>query len=151
MNGKQDIEARLDRALAHQIGVPRLGKQFNAAVWARIAAEEAKAAKPVASREPSRALRASRWFAVTNWIGVAVTLGIVAYFMLGTDGGIDASALTPAAVKLGVEVPAVSMPVVTDDMVSQLIAIVGQVLGFAALVFTFSLTSVGRRMRASFS
>lgn len=146
MNGKQDIEARLDRSLAKQIGVPRLGKQFNAAVWARVAAEEAKAAKPVAIKAPSRAVRASRWFAITNTIGVAVTLGIVAYFVMRTYGGVDASALN-----LGVEVPAVSMPVVSDAMVSQIVGVLGQVLGFAALLFGFSLTSVGRRMRASFS
>jgi hypothetical protein len=146
MNGKQDIEARLDRALAKQIGVPRLGKQFNAAVWARIAAEEAKAARPVAVTASSRAVRASRWFAITNTIGVAVTLGIVAYFVLRTYGGVDASALN-----LGVEVPAVSMPVVSDAMLSQIVGVLGQVLGFAALLFGFSLTSVGRRLRASFS
>lgn len=146
MNGKHDIEARLDRSLAKQIGVTRLGKQFNAAVWARIAAEEAKAAKPVAIREPSRAVRASRWFAITNTIGVAVTLGIVAYFVLRTYSGVDASALS-----LGVGVPSVAMPAMSDAMVSQIMGVLGQVLGFSALLFGFSLTSVGRRLRASFS
>ena len=138
MTGKQKIiEARLDRSLDNQVGVPRLGKPFNAAVWARIAAEEAKAAKPVAAREPSRAVRASRWFAITNIVGVAVTLGIAVYFMAGTFGGI--------------EMPAVSTPVVSEAMVSQYIGVLGQVLGLAALVFGFSLTSAGRRLRASFS
>jgi hypothetical protein len=146
MNGKQDIEARLDRSLANQVGVPRLGKQFNAAVWARIAAEEAKAMKPVAARAPSRAVRASRWFAITNTIGVTVTLGIVAYFVLRTYGGIDASALD-----LGVEVPPVPIPAMSDAMVSQITGVLGQVLGVAALLFGLSLTSIGRRIRASFS
>jgi hypothetical protein len=146
MNGKQDIEARLDRSLANQVGVPRLGKQFNAAVWARIAAEEAKAARPVAAKAPSRAVRASRWFAITNTIGVAVTLGIVAYFVLRTYGGVDAS-----AINLGVEVPSISTPILSDVMVSQITGVLGQVLGLAALLFGLSLTSVGRRIRASFS
>jgi hypothetical protein len=146
MNGKQDIEARLDRSLQNQVGVPRLGKQFNAAVWARIAAEEAKAARPVAAQVSSRAVRASRWFAITNTIGVAVTLGIVAYFLMRTYGGIDASALN-----LGVEMPSVSMPFLSDAMVSQITGVLGQVLGLAALLFGLSLTSVGRRIRESFS
>ena len=146
MNGKQDIEARLDRSLRNQVGVPRLGKQFNAAVWARIAAEEAKAARPVAAQVSPRAVRASRWFAITNTIGVAVTLGIVAYFLMRTYGGIDASALN-----LGVEMPSVSMPFLSDAMVSQITGVLGQVLGLAALLFGLSLTSVGRRIRESFS
>jgi hypothetical protein len=146
MNGKQDIEARLDRSLANQVGVPRLGKPFNAAVWARIAAEEAMAMKPVAVRAPSRAVRASRWFAITNTVGVAVTLGIVAYFVLRAYSGVDASALN-----LGVEVPSVPMPAMSDAMVSQIIGVLGQVLGIAALLFGLSLTSVGRRVRESFS
>jgi hypothetical protein len=146
MNGKQDIEARLDRSLQNQVGVPRLGTQFNAAVWARIAAEEAKAARPVAAQVSSRAVRASRWFAITNTIGVAVTLGIVAYFLMRTYGGIDASALN-----LGVEMPSVSMPFLSDAMVSQITGVLGQVLGLAALLFGLSLTSVGRRIRESFS
>lgn len=147
MNDKQKIlEAKLDRSLGNQVRVPRLGKPFNAAVWAKIAAEEAKAARPVAAREPSRAVRASRWFAITNTVGIAVTLGVVAHFVLHATGGIDASA---AASSLGV--PTVSMPVVSEDMFLQYVGVIGQVLGLAALLFGLSLTSAGRRLRASFN
>lgn len=133
------LEARLDRSLENQVGVPRLDRKFNAAVWAKIAAEEAKAAKPRVVREPSRATRASRWFAIINTVGAAVTLGIVAYFVLRTTGGI------------AVEVPQVAVPVLSEDLVSQYIGVAGHVLGLAALAFGFSLTSAGRRLRASFS
>jgi hypothetical protein len=144
MNGKQEIEARLDRSLASQVEVPRLDERFNAAVWARIAADEQKAVKPVAAAAPSRVARASRWLAITNSVGVAVTLGIVAYFLLRNFGGIE----TP--VNLSVEVP-VSLPEIPEALVTQIVAVLGQVLGVLALVLGLSFTSFGRRVRASFS
>jgi hypothetical protein len=137
----KDIEARLDRSLANQIGVPRLDRRFDAAVWARIQAEESKATNPVADAARSSAARAARWLAITNTVGIAVTLGVALYFVLRTYGGI--------------ELPAtgfnVSTPVLPDDMVARIIGVLGQVLGVVALVFGLSFTSVGRRVRASFS
>jgi hypothetical protein len=144
MNGKQEIEARLDRSLGNQIKVPRLDARFDAAVWTRIAAAEAKAANPVVSTASSRALRASRWLAITNSIGITVTLGIAAYFALRTFGGIE----TP--VNFGVSLP-VSMPSIPEGIFTQIEGVLGQVLGLAALVFGLSLTSFGRRIRATFS
>ncbi len=140
----REIEARLDRSLENQVKVPRLDQRFDAAVWARIEAEETKATNPVAATRPSRAVRASRWLAITNSIGIAVTLGIAAYFALRAFGGIDAS------VDLGVDLP-VSMPVIPETMVTQIVTVLGQVLGIGALAFGLSLTPFGRRIRASFS
>ena len=40
MTNKLDIETRLDRSLRNQVAAPRLDGRFNAAVWARIAAED---------------------------------------------------------------------------------------------------------------
>ena len=144
MNRKQVIEARLDRSLGNQIKVPRLDQGFNAAVFARIAAAEAEATNSAVSTEPSRAVRASRWLAITNSVGITVTLGIAAYFALRTFGGIE----TP--VNLGVNVP-LSMPAIPDAMVTQIVAVLGQVLGLAALALGLSFTPLGRRIRASFS
>jgi hypothetical protein len=144
MNGKHKIEARLDRSLGNQIQVPRLDARFDAAVWARIAAAEANATNPVVRAESSRALRASRWFAITNSVGITVTLCIAAYFALRTFGGIE------APVNLGVSMP-VSMPVISEGMVTQIVGVLGQVLGLAALVFGLSLTPFGRRIRSAFS
>jgi hypothetical protein len=140
---RKDIEARLDRSLANQIVAPRLDRSFDAAVWARIEAADAPAAatNPGAAVEPSRALRASRWLAISNAIGIAATLGVVLFFVLRTYGG--------------VEVPmsdvSLSVPVIPEQTVTQVIAVLGQVLGFAALAFGLSFTSLGRRVRASFS
>ena len=138
---RKDLEARLDRSLENQIAVPRLDRRFDAAVWARIEAEESKATNPVADVASSRADRASRWLAITNTIGITVTLGIALWFALRTFGGIE---LPSTDVNL-------SMPVISDEMVSRIIGVLGQVLGLAALAFGLSLTSLGRRVRASFS
>lgn len=140
---RKDIEARLDRSLANQIAVPRLDRRFDDAVWARIEADERKATQPAApvSSSPSRAERASRWLAITNTIGIAVTVGVALYFLLRTVGGIE----LPVS---GVDV---SAPVISDDMVARVTAVLGQVLGLVALAFGLSFTSLGRRVRASFS
>ncbi len=142
---RKDIEARLDRSLVNQIAVPRLDERFDAAVWARIEAAEAKATNPVSApgavEASSGALRASRWLAITNSIGITVTLGVVLYFVLRTFGGIE---MPVSDVNL-------SVPVISDDMVARIVGILGQVLGVVALAFGLSFTSIGRRVRASFS
>jgi hypothetical protein len=138
---RKDTEARLDRSLANQINAPRLDRRFDAAVWARIAAEEAKATNPVVAGAPSRIALASRWLAITNSVGVIVTLGVALYFVLRTYGGVEIQAT---------EVN-VALPSIPDDMVAQVVGVLGQVLGIAALVFGLSFTSFGRRMRAAFS
>jgi hypothetical protein len=146
MTGKHDIEARLDRSLRHQIDVPRLDRRFDAAVWARIEAAEAPATNPRVPAESTRARNASRWLAISNLTGVLVTLGVVSYFVLRTYGGIDLSMDLAAPAGLDVAVP-----MIPDVMVTQVMAVLGQVLGLAAVLFGLSFTSVGRRLRASFS
>ena len=41
MNDRQDIESRIDAALATQVRAPRLDRQFDAAVWRRIEKDSA--------------------------------------------------------------------------------------------------------------
>lgn len=141
MSGKKHIEARLDRSLRNQIAVPKLGKGFDAAVWARIEAGDVKATNP--GVESSRVGRASRLLAISNLVGVAVTLGVALYFALGSFGGIE-----PPTVNLGVKM---SMPTLSDETLTRILAACGQLLGAVALLFGLSFTSVGRRLRASFS
>ncbi len=141
MSGKKDIEARLERSLQHQIAVPKLGKGFDAAVWARIEADDAMATNPGA--DPSRVERASRLLAILNFAGIAATLAVALYFALGSFGGIE----TPT-VNLDVEW---SMPTISDEMLTRILAAGGQLLGAVALLFGLSFTSFGRRLRASFS
>jgi hypothetical protein len=137
----KDIEARLDRALANQIGVPELDRRFDTAVWARIEAEESLATNPVAAVATSAAVRASRWLAITNTVGVAVTLGVALYFVVRTYGGIE----------LPVASFDVATPAISEDTIAGITGVLGQVLGIAALVFGLSFTSLGRRVRATFS
>jgi len=139
---RKDIEARLDRSLANQVKLPQLDRRFDAAVWARIEAAESRATLPETEAQPSRAVRASRWLAISNSIGIAATLGVALYFVLRTYGGIE------PVVPLEVHVP---VPVIPENMVAQVVAVLGQVLGLAALIFGLSFTWVGRRIRASFS
>jgi len=141
---RKDIEARLDRSLENQIAMPRLDRRFDAAVWARIEAAESKATNPVAAETnaaPSRAERASRWIAITNYVGIAATLVVVLFFVARNYGGFAPSLTLDMNI---------STPVITDDMVTRITAVLGQVLGFVALAFGLSFTSVGRRLRASF-
>ena len=145
MSGDKHIEARLDRSLRKQVTAPTLGKSFDAAVWARIE-EEASGVEPSATNpgpEPVRALRVSRWLAITNYVGVAATLAVALYFALGSFGGIE-----PPTVHLDMRV---SLPAISDETQTRIVALLGQVLGFAALLFGLSFTSIGRRLRASFS
>lgn len=140
---RKDIEARLDRSLTNQVVVPRLDRRFNAAVWERIAAAESPApvTNPGEDARASRALRASRWLAISNGVGVAVTLGVALYFVLRTYGGID---LPTPDVNL-------ALPSLPEQTVTQVLAVLGQLLGVVALAFGLSFTSLGRRVRASFS
>jgi hypothetical protein len=142
MSGNKDIEARLDRSLQNQVRLPQVGKGFDAAVWARIEAEEARATNPGVAVS-ARAQRASRWLAIINSVGVAATLAVALYFALGSFGGIE-----PPTVNLAVNV---SLPAISDETLTRTLAICGQALGAVALLFGLSFTSLGRRLRASFS
>src|SRR4051812_3312790 len=148
---RKDIEARLDRSLANQITAPRLDGRFDAAVWARIDAADSRATNPESAG--SRYLdelagtpraRATRWLAISNGIGASVVVALLAYFGLHLFAG--------ASFSLGVEVPAtVAMPQIPESMIEQIIGVLGYVLSFAALAYGIGLTSLGRRVRASFS
>src|SRR4051812_34880481 len=92
MNRTQEIEARLDRSLATQIRVPKLGAQFDAAVWSRIEAEESRAVDPLAAiPDPAlaRAAQLSRWMLFSNLIGAAVAIVLAIYFGVRAFGGMD--------------------------------------------------------------
>jgi hypothetical protein len=143
IESRKDIEARLDRSLRQQVQAPRLDARFDAAVWVRIAQEEAKVAQPAVQVAPSRAVRASRWFALVNVLGIAATLGVAFYFALGSLGGID-----PPTLNVGLDVP---LPSIADETADRAIDVLGYVLGGAALAFGLSFTALGRRLRNALS
>jgi len=138
MKTRQQIEARLDRSLGRQVVVPRLDAQFNAAVWERIAADEARATNPVAQ---VRAPLASRWLMVSNVVGVLIALVLVANFGLDLVSGAAAEPDMSANLQL---------PEISTVTMNQLMQAVGYFFAAAALAFGLSLTSLGRRLRATF-
>lgn len=143
VSNQKQIEARLDRSLRNQVRAPRLDRRFDAAVWSRIAQQEANAGARALEAAPSRALRASRWLSMINSAGITLTLGVALYFALDSLGGIE-----PQPLNVDLDV---SMPMISEDMVQGVVAVLGHVLGAVALLFGLSFTSFGRRVRASFS
>jgi hypothetical protein len=138
---RKDIEARLERSLAKQIRVPRLGARFDAGVWARIESASAAATNPGRESLEANVSRASRWLAISNAIGLLAALVVALYFGLRAFGAPD---MTGA-------IPDVAAPVISEAMIVRFAQALGHVLGGAALLFGLSLTSFGQRIRASFS
>jgi len=131
MTNKLDIETRLDRSLQKQLTAPRLDGRFDAAVWARIAAQEQGATNPV--REPARSPSSSRWLFVINVIGIAVTVLLVVIFGM--------QSLTEVSMNL----PTPEVSAATGEKIFRIAA---QTITLASLVFGLLFTPLGRRLRA---
>ena len=132
MKSKLQIEAALDHSLRKQVGSPILDSRFNAAVWQRIAAEESKATS--ANRATPAA---SRWLLASNLIGIAVSVGLILYFVVRGLSGFEMS----------VELPSMALPEVSAATDAKLMAIMIWGVTIASMVLAFSFTGVGRRVR----
>jgi len=122
----QDIESRLDRSLRKQVALPKLDARFNAAVWERIAAQEAPAV--VAPRATG-----SRWLLGSNLVGIAVSLGLIVYCVVRSFSGVS--------VQVDLPVPEISAQTTAAAM-----QMLGWGLTFASVAFGASFTSTGRRL-----
>jgi hypothetical protein len=130
MTHKLEVESRLDRSLRNQLKVPRLDGRFDAAVWARIAAQEQRATNPVQNRS------SARWLFVINIIGVAIAAALVVIFGLQSFTEVSVNLPMPeVSANVGVQILRFSTPVVTT----------------VALVFGLLFTPIGRRLRAELS
>ena len=138
MTRKHDIEARLDRALEKQIAVPRLDGRFDAAVWARIEAEQARSTNPGLPKASARAARVSRWLSISNALGIVVAAALALYFGLKFFSGVE--------VNFSVDIP---LPVLPAVDVTHVTATGGYVIGLVALAFGLAFTPFGRRVRSS--
>lgn len=127
------IEARLERSLRNQVRVPKLDRRFDAAVWARIEAEESRATAPAA-----RASLASRWMMITNAVGVLVTVMLVIYFGL-------------QVFEVGDLAAAVSVPDVSPGLVEKFVDAIRGPVTFLSLAVGLMFTPLGRRLRAEFT
>jgi hypothetical protein len=132
MTRKLDIEARLERSLVNQVKAPKLGRKFDASVWARI---EAQSATNPALGMP-RASNPARWLMISNAIGGAITLVLIVYF--------GALALGPVEVN----VPVVSAPEISATTIDQISRLALNVITGASLIFALMFTSLGRRLRS---
>ena len=131
----RNIETRLERSLVNQVKAPKLGKKFDASVWARIEAESQRATNPVLAQPKSSASASARWLLISNAIGVFVTVLLVVVF--GMQSFTDVSLSVPT-----VEVSAATR--------SQIYEYAGLAITVASLVFGLLFTPVGRRLRAEF-
>ena len=95
MTNKLDIETRLDRSLQKQVAAPRLDGRFDAAVWARIAAEEQRATQPAVGARSAAASGSARWMFITNVIGIAVAALLVIFFGMAAFSGVNVSVDLP--------------------------------------------------------
>lgn len=132
---KHDIEARLDRSLASQVRVPKLERRFDAAVWARIEAEE-RAHRPVVTPAAAPAGDAQRWLLASNVGGFVVAAILVVYFGLRMLGGVAA---------------AVPMPSFSPEQTDATMKLVGWGFTVGALAFGVMFTPLGRRLRSEFT
>lgn len=126
MNDKH-IEASLERSLREQVGARQLDAGFNAAVWARIAAQEAPA--------PARVLpAASRWLMASNILGAAVSVALILYF--------GVSHLT--SVDVGMDI---SLPQISPQTNAAITTGLTWAITAGALVMGMAFTPLGRRLR----
>ena len=128
-HSSHDVEARLERSLRSQVRVPKLDGLFDAAVWARIEAEQVKAVAPVARSA------ASRWMFATNLIGALITVALVIYFGIEVFAGDGAS---------------VPVPVVSTGLVERVVTLLMWPMTILALATVIMFTPLGRRLRAEF-
>ncbi len=139
MTNKLDIEARLDRSLRKQVAAPRLDGRFDAAVWARIAAEEQRATQPAAGARSAAASGSARWLFVINVIGIAVAALLVV--------------LLRAAGILWCERESCDLPVpqISPTTMKAVVAVSVQSVTLAAVIFGLMFTPLGRRVRSIFT
>ncbi|HET9865627.1 MAG TPA: hypothetical protein VFP37_19475 [Steroidobacteraceae bacterium] len=133
----RQIESRLDRSLANQLRVPQLDRRFDAAVWARIEAEErarARAAAPVV-----RSAAAPRWLFASNVAGFVVAALLVAYFGARVLAGIE------------VDLSAVPVPSLSPEQRQATVGLIGWGITIASLAFGLMFTPLGRRVRSVFT
>ena len=135
MNRKTQIESTLDRSLRAQVKVPALDRKFDAAVWARIEAEESRevsAALPVRAAVP----RSARWLQIVNVVGLS-SVAIFASFY--------------GAQMLASSNFAMSMPEFSAAAIEQFTMTMSMGAAGASLIFGLLFTPWGRRLRDELS
>ena len=95
MKDKSQIEAALERSLRKQVTVPRLDRKFDAGVWARIEADEARSAAPALQASVNSTPATARWLNVINILGLASVTIFLCVFGWQMFSGMDISESLP--------------------------------------------------------
>jgi hypothetical protein len=135
MKRQAQIESALDRSLREQVKVRRLDGKFDAAVWARIEAEESRQSTPVVLARSSASPVAVRWFYAINILG----LGSVAIFLC----------VYGAQLLAGMDVSAM-MPELSADTRTSILVNASTVVAAIAVAIGLMFTPLGRKVRAEF-
>ena len=135
MKDKSQIEFSLERSLRKQVVVPRLDRKFDAGVWARIEANEARVAAPAMQASVYSTPVAARWLNMINILGLATVTIFLCVFGWQMLSGMNISESLP-------EISAATR---------QNIVMNGS-MAIATLAFAFGLmfTPWGRRLRDEF-
>jgi hypothetical protein len=91
MKSNPELEAILERSLRRQVNVRQLDKSFDAAVWARIEAEESKSAAQ-APMHPAAAAKIGRWLFILNAVGIASVCVFLCVFLFQWLAGVQVDA-----------------------------------------------------------
>jgi len=94
MKSNPEIESILERSLRKQVKARQLDQSFDAAVWARIEAEESKLAMPAPGR-PVPASKVGRWLFVLNAVGVASVCVFLCVLLFQWLAGVQVDATLP--------------------------------------------------------
>jgi hypothetical protein len=135
MKDKSQIEAGLERSLRKQVTVPRLGRKFDAGVWARIDAEEARRAAPAMQLSGNSTPATARWLYVINILGLASVTIFLCVFGWQMLSGLDMSE---------------SLPEISVATRERILMSGSTVIAAVAVAFGLLFTPWGRRVRDEF-
>lgn len=96
MKSNPEIEAIVERSLRKQVKVRPLDESFDAAVWARIEAEESKSAVQAPVRTAASS-KVGRWLFILNAVGIATVCVFLGVFLFRWLGGVEIDAAVPVA------------------------------------------------------
>ena len=135
MKDKSQIEFALDRSLRRQVTVPRLDRRFDAGVWARIKADEARSAAPVLQASMNATSATARWLYMINILGVATVAIFLCVFGWRMFSGMDISE---------------SLPEISAATRESIVLNGCTVIATLAVAFGLMFTPLGRRVRDEF-
>jgi hypothetical protein len=135
MKDKSQIEAALERSLRRQVTVPRLDRKFDAGVWARIEAEQARAMAPALPAPVESTPVMARWLYLINILGLATVTIFLCVFGWQMLSGMNISE---------------SLPEISAATRRSIVMNGSMAIAMLAFAFGLMFTPWGRRLRDEF-